>query len=89
MSYEVHLSEHLDKLFSKLSKKNRKPLEIILNKIEEISENPNHYKPLRGNLKGIRRVHIDSSFVLIFEINEQNKTILVLDYAHHDEIYKK
>ena len=87
MTYELQISEKLDKLFSKLSKRDRKQLEIILKKIEEIRENPKHYKPLRGDMKGSRRVHIDGSFVLVFEIDEPNQVVRLLDYAHHDEVY--
>jgi mRNA interferase RelE/StbE/toxin YoeB len=42
---------------------------------------------LLGDLYGARRVHIDSSFVLIYEIDEDKKAINILDYDHHDVIY--
>jgi len=71
----------------KLAKKNRKQLEIIQKKIKEILENPQHYKPLRGDMHGARRVHIDKSFVLTFEIDETNNRVRLLDYDHHDRIY--
>jgi len=51
--------------------------------------NPHHYKPLRYDLKGLRRVHLEKSFVLIFEINEEEKIVRFLDFEHHDEIYRK
>ncbi len=87
MTYVLEIPEHLDKEFLKLAKKNRKQLEIIQNKIEEILENPQHYKPLRGDMHGARRVHIDKSFVLTFEIDETNNKVRLLDYDHHDRIY--
>lgn len=87
MKHDIELSDSIEKTFEKLSKKNRKQLAIIHNKVEEIRKNPYHYKPLRGDMKNIRRVHIDSSFVLIYEIDEKNQTIRLLDYEHHDRIY--
>jgi len=87
MSYELEISEDLDKTFSKLSKKNKKQLKIIFKKIEEILENPHHYKPLRGDMKGSRRVHINKHFVLIYEILEKQKIVRLLDYDHHDKVY--
>lgn len=87
MEYNLEISDELDKIFSKLAKKNKKQLLIIHNKIEEIRDNPYHYKPLRGDMKGARRVHIDKSFVLTFEIDKANKIIRLLDYDHHDKIY--
>jgi len=87
MTYTLLVSEELDRKFSKLAKKNKKQLEIIHKKIKQIIENPYHFKPLRGDLAGSRRVHIDRSFVLIYEIDEKNKAIKLLDYNHHDKIY--
>ncbi|MBI2671754.1 type II toxin-antitoxin system mRNA interferase toxin, RelE/StbE family [Candidatus Woesearchaeota archaeon] len=87
MTYILNIPEHLDKIFLKLSKKDKKQLEIIHKKIKEILENPHHYKPLRGDMHGTLRVHIDKSFVLTFEIDEQNKIVRLLDYDHQDNIY--
>jgi YafQ family addiction module toxin component len=56
------------------------------NKIEEILGNPYHYKPLRNVLKNKRRVHI-GSFVLIFEIKEEDNIIVFHSFGHHDEAY--
>ena len=56
MRYHLEVSEKLDKVFKKLSKRNKKH-----KKVEDISKNPYHYKPLKGDMKGARRVHIDKS----------------------------
>lgn len=88
MTYEIEVSEQLDKKFKKLAKKNRKQFEIINKKIAHIIENPYHFKPLKGDMKGARRVHIDTSFVLVFEIDEKRKVFRLLDYGHHDFIYR-
>lgn len=87
MKYDLDISDELEKIFGKLAKKNKKQLLIIHKKVEEIRENPSHYKPLRGDMKGARRVHIDKSFVLTYEIDEENKVVRLLDYDHHDNIY--
>ncbi len=87
MNYNLCISEELNKKFDKLSKKNKKQLEIINKKVQQILENPYHFKPLRGDMYGSRRVHIDKSFVLIYEIDEINKIVKLLDYDHHDNIY--
>lgn len=79
MDYEIDISDELDKKFNKLAKKNRKQLMIIHKKVEEIRENPCHYKPLKGDMKGSRRVHIDKSFVLTYEVDEEHKVVRFLD----------
>jgi YafQ family addiction module toxin component len=87
MTYSLIIAEELDKKFNKLASKNKKQLNIINKKIMQIQENPYHFKTLRGDMKGSRRVHIDKSFVLTYEIDENKKSIKLLDYAHHDNIY--
>jgi mRNA interferase RelE/StbE/toxin YoeB len=88
MAYKLDIPEKLDRVFEKLSKKDKKSLEIINNKIKHILENPYQFKPLRNEMAGIRRVHIGKSFVLTFEILENEKTVRLLDYEHHDIIFK-
>ena len=87
MSYELEIADELDKIFLKLRKKNKKQLEIIFKKVNQILLNPYHFKPLRGDMHGARRVHIDKSFVLTYEVDEEKKVVRLLDYNHHDYIY--
>ena len=87
MEYRLQISEELDKVFSKLAKKNKTQLQIINKKIDQILQNPYHFKPLRGDMHGARRVHIDTSFVLTYEIDEEKKLIRLLDFDHHDCVY--
>ena len=86
MSYKAIYSEQLLKIFDKLAKKDKKQIETIYKKIKEILENPYHFKPLRGDMKGSRRVHF-GHFVMTYEILEKEKTIRFLDYDHHDNIF--
>ena len=88
MSYELEISENLDKIFYKLSKKDKTSFKIITRKIKEIVEDPYKFKPLRADMAGQRRVHIGKSFVLTFEILQDEKIVRFLDYDHHDKIYR-
>ena len=87
MVYELVVSKKVDKLFFKLSKKDKHQLRIIDNKIKQILENPYKFKPLRGNMKNKWRVHVGKSFVLVYEILEDKNVVVILDYNHHDKIY--
>ncbi|MBS3150800.1 addiction module toxin RelE [Candidatus Woesearchaeota archaeon] len=86
MNYEIH--PDLDKILSKLSKKDKVQFETILKKIDDIinTENIDHYKNLKSPLQEYKRVHIHSSFVLLFK-REEDK-IIFRYYDHHDNIYK-
>ncbi|MGI0080263.1 MAG: type II toxin-antitoxin system RelE family toxin [Nitrososphaerales archaeon] len=85
--YELEIREHVDKTFKKLSRKNPQQMEIISKKIREILQDPHTFKPMHFPLAGKRRVHF-GSFVLLFSIDEQRKTVILEDYEHHDKIYR-
>ncbi|MGA8856438.1 MAG: type II toxin-antitoxin system RelE/ParE family toxin [Candidatus Bathyarchaeia archaeon] len=85
--YALEAREHVDRIFKKLAKRNRNQMEVIAKKIEEILEDPHRFKPMRFPLGGMRRTHF-GSFVLLFSIDEQRKTVILEDYEHHDSVYR-
>lgn len=87
MDYALEISEEFDKKIAKLKKKDKKQYGIVLKRCDQILENPYHFKPLRGDMHGARRVHVGKSFVMTYEIDEKNKIVRLLDYDHHDNIY--
>ncbi|MCK4735926.1 MAG: type II toxin-antitoxin system mRNA interferase toxin, RelE/StbE family [Methanophagales archaeon] len=89
MQYKFEIKPKLEKKLKKIEKKDPVMFKAVRDKIEEITENPRHYKPLRYDMKGLRRVHLEKSFVLVFEIDEEEKMVRFLDLGHHDEIYRK
>ncbi len=86
MAYSADYSERILKIFDRMAKRDKRQLIAINEKIKEILENPYHFKPLRGDMKGSRRVHF-GHFVMTYEILEKEKTIRFLDYDHHDNIF--
>lgn len=84
MDYEIH--PELDKILSKLAKKDKVQFESVFNKINEIvnSRSIEHYKNLRAPLQKYKRAHI-GSFVLLFKL--VNGVIIFRYYDHHDKIY--
>ena len=84
--YNLEIRESTDKLFQKLFKKDKVSFEYIFKKMQEIRENPYHFKPLRKPMQNFRRVHI-GNFVLIYSINENTKTVIIEKYEHHDKVY--
>lgn len=87
--YDLDVKPEADEIFKKLAKKNKKQLEMIHKKIQQIKLNPNHiYKFLNEPLQTFNRVHIDTNFVLVFKINHQSKTIDIYYFDHHDKVYK-
>lgn len=87
MPYQSIVRPALDNKIMKLFKRDKKLYGRIIKKMAEIVQNPNTYKPLRHDLKGMRRVHIDP-FVLTFSVNENDKIVTFMDIDHHDKIYR-
>jgi len=85
--YALEAREHVDRNFKKLARRNRNQMEVIAKKIEEILEDPHRFKPMRFPLGGMRRVHF-GSFVLLYSIDEQRRTVILEDYEHHDKVYR-
>ena len=86
--YEFKIEKNLEKEIKKILKKNKILYKDMMSKIEEIvnCKNINHYKNLKYGLSKYKRVHILSSFVLIFKV--ENNIIKFIKLKHHDEIYK-
>lgn len=83
------VSDACEKSIGKFCRKNPILIEILKRKMKEIIQNPTHYKPLKYDFAGERRVHIMKSFVLKFKIDEQKKVVTFIFFGHHDEAYKK
>jgi len=86
--YSLAVKEGLDRTFARMAKKDRKRLDAVAKKVAEILENPYRFKPLRGPMQGKRRVHV-GPFVLVYEINEGRKVVILLDFEHHDTVYRR
>ena len=86
--YKLSVKEGLDRKLKKLRKKDRELLVLIDKKVKEILRDPYRFKPLKKPLQNKRRVHVGGSFVLIYEINEEKRIVTLIDFDHHDNIYK-
>ena len=88
--YRYKIQIHLQSIMTKLFKKDPKTRERIIKKIHEIisSENVEHYKNLRHELKDFKRVQIGEK-VLVFKFDKNNNLISFEDFDHHDKIYRR
>jgi len=83
------VSEHLQEVMRKLSRKDKSLYEQLIKKIDEIkrSYDVEHYKNLRYNMKDSKRAHI-GHFVLVFRYDKPKDTINFDDFDHHDKVYR-
>ena len=85
MKYRIIVSDKLEKILKKLGKTKPTTLKDLKKQIVKVALNPAIGKPLRNVLKNYRRVHI-GPFVLVYEIRLDE--VRLLDFDHHDKIYK-
>jgi mRNA-degrading endonuclease RelE of RelBE toxin-antitoxin system len=65
-------------------KKDKKLLERLNNKIDEILKNPRHYPQKKYNLKGKQGAHV-GSYVIVFET--KGREVIFHQFKHHDFAY--
>lgn len=82
--YQLVVKDELKKLWPKLQPWQQN---AIRNKLPLILSNPNHFKNLRVPMQRLKRVHINSHFVLLFSVDEVAKTVTLEDFDHHDMVY--
>lgn len=88
--HKFSIETSLKKTIHEISRKDKVMYKILMKKMEQIiaSQDLNHYKNLRKPLEDFKRVHIKSSFVLLFKYIQSEDKIMFFDLDHHDNIYK-
>jgi YafQ family addiction module toxin component len=86
--YSLQISAACQKKIKRLTRKNSHLQNVLSKKITEIFENPTRYKPLCNELAGYYRVHIMTSFILIFAVDMEERTVTLVHFLHHDDAYQ-
>lgn len=86
-NYMLVFSANFERIIRRLRKKNPGLAKAIASHFPKLEREPELGKLLRHSLRTYRRIHIEGSFVLLYEI--QAFKVLLVDFDHHDRIYKK
>ena len=86
--YALEVKEGVDRTFHRMAKKDRNRLAAVEKKVREILEDPYRFKPLRAPMQNKRRVHV-RPFVLVYEVDEVRRVVTILDFEHHDAVYRR
>ena len=86
--YALEVKEGVDRTFHRMAKKDRNRLAAVEKKVREILEDPYRFKPLRAPMQNKRRVHV-GPFVLVYEVDEVRRIVTILDFEHHDAVYRR
>ena len=92
MTFDFNLSPELRENIERSAKKNPSFAESVKKKIQQIAasdiETIGHFKNMRHDLSGYKRVHV-GSFVLFFKVFKKENFILFDRLEHHDDAYKR
>jgi len=83
MTYTLVISP---KLLKKLEKLDKATKERIADSINEILKNPEKFKPLRYELKGLRSARI-GKWRIIYRV--EGEEVIILSIGHRKNVYEK
>jgi len=86
--YALAIKQSLDKRLTKLARRDRALLRAAWKKVERLRADPHIGKPLRAPMQNLRRVHLPGSYMLVYTIDELQRTVTLCDLAPHDKIYR-
>lgn len=91
---EIKRTATFKKNFKSLKKKhyNMKKLEVVLNLLvqneKEILTTKYKDHALQGNLKGLRELHIESDWLLVYRMVNNNLELWLLATGKHDDVFR-
>ena len=85
--YILVFSPNFDRVVRRLKKRKPELVKALIAHFPKLAREPELGKPLRHALRNYRRIHIEASFVLLYELRAHE--VYLLDLDHHDRIYKK
>ena len=87
MNYRLKTTDEFEEQFKKLTRKNKALAEMFAKAILKLKENPYAGKPLTHDLKGYRSLPIAGKWRIIYEIDENQKLIVLRSIGHRKRIY--
>ncbi|MBA2851558.1 addiction module RelE/StbE family toxin [Methanococcus maripaludis] len=85
---KIKYTDTVCKILLKIRKKDKKHYEMVKKQIAKIKANPEGFKPLKNVLKGVRRLHVNDSFVIEYKYDKKTDSVTITAYKHHDKAYK-
>lgn len=85
MPYRVIIPDKIQRI---IDKKLDKHLQMRLyNKLLKLKNEPQSYaKPLRHPLAGLWEIYFEKRWRILFRINENEKTVVIIGFKHKDEM---
>lgn len=85
MSYSIRIKQSAA---NALARVNRPERERIIERIDQLRDNPGAGSVLKGELSGLRRIRV-GTYRVVYEIRDQELVILVVRIGHRREVYRR
>ncbi len=85
MSYSVRIKRSAAKELADLPKLERTR---IVHAIDSLSEKPLAGRPLKGGMRGLRRLRV-GDYRVVYELLDDELVVLVVRVAHHSDAYRQ
>ena len=87
MGYQIKTTDEFEERFEKLTKKNKALAELFAKAILKLKNNPYSGKPLTHDLKGFRSLPVTGKWRIIYDIDENQKLVVLRSIGHRKRIY--
>ncbi|MDE0269112.1 MAG: type II toxin-antitoxin system RelE/ParE family toxin [Acidimicrobiaceae bacterium] len=85
MSYSIRIKRSATKELARITRQDR---EHLIRAIDRLGKHPLTGKPLKGNLRGLRRTRI-GDYRVVYQLLNSESTVLVVRVAHRREVYHR
>lgn len=90
----IETTNTFERNLKKLKKKHydisklKEVIELIVNQEKDKLANVYRDHQLKGNLKEFRELHIESDWLLIYKVENENLTLLLITTGKHDDVFR-
>ncbi len=84
-AYSVRIKRSATRDLAQIARRDR---ERIVHAIDRLGEQPHAGKPLKGVLRGLRRVRV-GDYRVVYEVLDNELVVLVVRVAHRREAYRR
>ena len=85
VNYSIRIKGSAARELARIPQQTRQPL---IDAIESLRQQPRLGRPLRGNLRGLRRLRV-SSYRIVYELRQDELTVLVVRVGHRSGAYRQ
>lgn len=85
MNYSIQIKGSAARELGRIPQQSRG---LLIDAIESLRQQPMRGSPLRGNLRGLRRLRV-GNYRIVYELRQDELTVLVVRVGHRSSAYRQ